>query len=475
MNTTRNIAKNIGMLGISSVITSILGFFLLIYIARYLGEIEFGKYSFAISFTTLLITFFSFGINNLIIREIARNKERTNEYLTNVLLIKIPLCILAFIFTIIVINILNYPPDTVYAVYLFGIYMILTSFGTTFRSIFQAYEKMEYDAILTIIEKLLLVILVLFVVFSGHGLIELAYIYIFTGIMSVMLSATIVFIKISKPRLRINLSLWKSLLIESIPFGLNALFAILFFKIDIVMISILKNDAMVGIYSAAYNPLLALGIIPSVFIAAIYPVMSRLFISSPDSLDVITERSSKYMAIIGFPVAIGCFVLADRFIELFYVDQFSASIAAFQILAFFIPLRWISSITGTFLTSTNRQGFRTLGVGLGALINIILNAVMIPSMGYIGACVATVLSEIFLYFIFIYFINKNYKKLTLNRHFIKPSVASLMMGGFILYFSYINLLLLVALAFVFYFMMLLLMKTFSEVDKKILTQVIKQG
>lgn len=475
MNTTQNIAKNVSVLGVSSVITSVLGFFLLIYIARYLGEVEFGKYSFAMSFTALFIIFANFGINNLIIREIARNKELTNEYLTNVLVIKLPLSFLAFGFIVLAINIMNYPQDTTYAVYLFGIYMILASFGMTFRSIFQAYEKMEYDAIVVIIEKIILLSLVLFALFSGYGLIELAYVYVFTGIASVTLSATIVLMKIAKPKPRIDLSLWKTLIIGSIPFGLNALFGVLFFQIDTVMLSVLKDDAAVGIYNAAYNPLLALGVVPSVFIAAIYPVMSRFFVSSKTSLEVLTELSSKYMAIIGFPVSMGCFVLADRFIELFYANQFSASIVAFQILAFFIPLRWVSSITGTLLTSTNKQGFRTLSVGLSAFFNIILNAAMIPRLGYIGASIATVLSEVFLYFIFIYFINKYYKKLKLCKHFIKPLIASLTMGGFIFYFNSANLFLLVASAGIVYFMMLLLLKTFTEEDKNIFKQVIKRG
>lgn len=475
MNTTQNIAKNISVLGISSVATSVLGFFLLIYIARYLGEAEYGKYSFAMSFTSFFIIFTNIGINNLIIRDISRDKELANEYIMSVLVIRFPLSFLAFGLIVFTINMMMYPQDTTYAVYLFGIYNILISLEMTFRSIFQAYEKMEYDAIVVIVEKIMLFLLALFAIYHGYDLIKLAYVYIFTGILSLTLSAVLLWIKVAKPKPKINLSRCKTIFIGSIQFGLNALFSVLFFQIDTVMLSFLKDNATVGIYNAAYNPLLALGIIPTVFIAAIYPVMSRFFTSSKDSLDALTELASKYMAIIGFPVAVGCFVLADRFIELFYADQFSASIVPFQILAFFIPLRWVSSVTGTFLTSTNMQGFRTLSVGLSAFFNIILNAAMIPRLGFIGASIATVLSEVFLYFIIIYFINKNNKKLKLHKHFIKPIIASLTMGGFIFHFNNINLLLLVASAVIIFFMMLLLLNTFTEGEKKIFKQVIGRG
>jgi O-antigen/teichoic acid export membrane protein len=475
MNTVKTIAKNTGVLGISQVITAILGFALLIYIARYLGEAGFGKYSFAVSFTALFVIVADLGISNLIIRELARNKELTNEYLTNVSLIKLLLSFLAFGFIALTIHLMNYPQDTTYAVYLFGIYTILTSFALTFRSIFQAFERMEYVAAVMIIEKIILISLVLFVFFSGYGLIELGYAHIIAGIVDVTLSFSIVWIKIAKPKLTVDFPLWKTLISGSIPFGLNVLFGVLFFKIDTVMLSVLKGDAAVGIYNAAYIPLLALGVIPGVFIAALYPVMSRYFISSKDSLETFTSLSSKYMAIIGFPIAIGCFILADRFIALFYVNQYSASIIAFQILALFIPLRFVSSITGTLLTSINRQSLRTVSVGLSALFNIILNATMIPYLSYIGASIATVLSEIFLYFVFIYLITKHYKKLELHTHFIKPFIASLLVGAFVFHFKDINLLLLIILAGLLYFAILLLLRAFTPEDKHIFKQLVKKG
>ena len=476
MNAVQRIAKNAGVLGISHVITSILGFILLIYIARYLGEVGFGKYSFAVSFTALFIIFADLGISNLIIRELARNKELTNEYLTNVSVIKLLLSFLAFGFIAVTINLMDYPQDTTYAVYLFGVYMILTSFALAFKSIFQAYEKMEYTAAVMIIEKIILIPLVLFVLTSGYGLIELAYVYVFVGIVAVTLSFSIVLIKITKPKPTINLSLWKTLIIGSIPFGLNALFGVLFFQIDTVMLSIFKDDAAVGIYNAAYVPLLALtGIISGMVVSALYPVMSRYFISSKDSLETFMVLPSKYMAIIGFPIGIGCFVLADRFIALFYLDQYSASIIAFQILALFIPIRLVSSITGTLLTSINRQSLRTVSVGFSALFNIVLNAVMIPYLSYVGASIATVLSEVFLYFVFIYFINKHYKKLELHKHFIKPLIASLVMGGFVFYFIGVNLLLLILSACLVYFVMLLVLRTFTQEDKNIFKQVVRRS
>ena len=159
------------------------------------------------SFTALFTIFANFGLNTYIIREIARNKELTNEYLTNVSLIKLILSFLAFGLIVLTINLMDYPEDTTYALYLFGIYMILTSFGLTFRAIFQAFERMEYDAVVIVIEQIILISLALFVLFSGYDLIELAYVYIFVGIVGVTISFSIILIKIAKPKPTIDFSL----------------------------------------------------------------------------------------------------------------------------------------------------------------------------------------------------------------------------------------------------------------------------
>jgi len=96
MNTVQTIAKNTGVLGIAQVITAMLGFFLLIYIAGDLGEIGFGRYSFVLSFTSLFVIFADIEINNCIIRAIVRSKELPNEHLANISPIKFLLSFPAF-------------------------------------------------------------------------------------------------------------------------------------------------------------------------------------------------------------------------------------------------------------------------------------------------------------------------------------------------------------------------------------------
>ncbi|MCO5381282.1 MAG: flippase [Methanosarcina barkeri] len=473
MSTVQRITKNIAITGFSQLLISVSGFLLVIYIARYLGKADFGKFNFALYFSTFFLIIADPGISSFIIREIARNKELTNEYVTNASLIKSILLLITFFTIVVSINLMGYPQDTKLIVYLFGTYTLLTSFSLTFRAVYQAFEKMQCTAVLDIAKQLILIISVSFVIYSNRSLLELAYCYVLTGIVDVLLN--VIFLKkVEHIEPKFNLALWKPMIIKAFPFGLNSFFAVFFFKIDTFMLSVIKGYVEVGIYSAAYTPLLALSTVTSNMITtAIYPVMSKNFVHLKNSLEFMTAYSSKYIMIIGLPISIGCFTLANQFINLFYGDQYSESVIAFQILALFIPLRLISGITGTLLTSIDKQNIRTFSVGICAAINIILNIILIPNLGFIGAAVSTVVSELCLYIIFLIYIQKYYKKININQYFTKPFVASLLMGLFITLTPELNLYLLVMISAIVYIIALLFLGTFDQEDKKIFKQIFK--
>lgn len=473
MNAFQKLAKNIGFLTIGQFSTLILGFLLFIYIARFLGEANFGVFSFALSFTSLFTLVADIGINQYITREIARNKDIFDDYLGNALMIKIPLAFITIFLIYLLINFIETAPQTIYIVCLFGVYTIFASFISTFRSIFQAYEMLEYTSIILILERLLLIPLVLIFFLKGYALTGLAYAYIISGITVCIIGLYLIFNKIKRIKFRIDLNIWKIYLKKSLSFGLSGVFTVSFFKIDTVILDFLKNDFAVGVYNAAYNPLLQLSTgLSGIAISALYPVMSRYYISSSDSLTFSTVLSTKYLAIIGFPITTACFVMPDKFIHLFYGNQYSASIIAFQILAFLIPFRLISSITGTLLTSINRQGARTFAYFIGLGFNILLNLILIPSLSFVGASISTILSELLIYLMFIYFINRYYKSLKIHSNFIKPFIASLAMGVFIYYLQEFNIIFIIIISALIYLVALFLLRTFTKEDKYILKQVI---
>ena len=468
-------AKNISVTGFSNLLNSVFGFILIIYIARSLGENDFGIYNFALSFTALFAILADPGISSFMVREIARNKNLTDEYVTNVSLIKLLLSVIAFLLIVLVINALDYPNDTKMIVYIFGLYRVFITFSLTYKSIFQAFEKMELNAIVEISKQIILILLASFVIYSGYGLLELAYVYVFVGILDITLSHFILRSKIKYINSKINISLCKTIVLKSLPFGFNGLFAVIFFKIDVVMLSYFQNDFAVGIYSAAYVPLLALATMLSYTVtSAIYPLMSRYHVGSPNSLYRVVSLSLKFALIIGIPVFIGCVFLSEQIIHLFYNNQYSESMIVFALLALFVPFRLVNGITGTLLTSINQQYSRTSAVALSATINILLNAILIPYMSYMGAAIATVISEFSLFLIFSHLCNYHNQNISIKSKSIRPIIASLIMGLFIVIFSNMNVFLSIILSIIIYFIVLVLLGTFTQDDKNTLKRFLQR-
>lgn len=156
MNTVQIIAKNTGVLLAANIISGVLGFFYVMYTARYLGAEGFGILSFALVFTGIFGVFSDIGLSPLTVREVARDKLLSGKYLGNITVIKVILVIVTFGLIALVINILGYPEQTIKVVYLIALSVVFSSFTGIFYSIFQAYEKMEYQSFGQILSNILM-------------------------------------------------------------------------------------------------------------------------------------------------------------------------------------------------------------------------------------------------------------------------------------------------------------------------------
>ena len=153
MNTVQRIAKNTGVLLISQLASYIIGFFFIMYTARYLGVAGFGILSFALAFTGIFGVFSDLGLSTLTVREVARDKSLAGKYLGNIAVMKLILVVVTFGLIALFINLLDYPEQTIMVVYLVALSVIFGAFSGMFNSVFQAYERMEYQSVGQILKR----------------------------------------------------------------------------------------------------------------------------------------------------------------------------------------------------------------------------------------------------------------------------------------------------------------------------------
>jgi O-antigen/teichoic acid export membrane protein len=473
MNTVQRIAKNTAALFAAQFVVAILGLVLSIFIARNLGDVIFGKYSFALAFVAIFAVFSDLGYNTLLIREVARDKSQASKYLNNVISMRALLSLVLFALIAVTINLMGYPADTKNVVYLFGIYTLLVSFSAVFKVTFRAFERMEYEAGITIFANITRVSLGLLVLFLGYGLIELAFVFLFSGVLDFLFGFLVCERRFVKPKIELDFDFWKNTIKIALPMGMLSLFALIYIRIDTIMLSMMKGDAVVGWYNAAYNLVLAFTPIPQLFMNALFPLVSSYYVSSKDSLKIAYEKSFKYLFILGLPLAVGITLLAERFILLFYGEQFYPSIIALQILAWDILLIFSYMCFAFILVSIDKQNQMAVIAGCAAFINVILNLFLIPSFSYVGAAIATIVTETILITLYFILISRSFYKLPISKILIRPLIACSIMGFFICYFININLILLILLAVLIYFASLYFVKGFSKEDFDLLRQALR--
>ena len=471
MNTVQRIAKNTSIIIGGEITCKIIALFTTMYLARYLLPIEFGKYSFVFAYLTFFGVIADLGLHAILVREMSRDSSLAPKLIGNAYIIRLILTVFAVILSMIVISVLSYPADTTTYIYIATFTLPFTSFSNFYTAIFQTNLKMEYNIISRIIFRILLAILIFGIIFSHGTLMQVMVVMVFSEAVKALLSF-LFSKKFVKPQFEVDFGLWKHLLKEALPLALSSVIWIIYSQIDIVMLSLMKGDAAVGIYSAAYRLFEPLIFIASALMLSLFPIMSKYYKNSKERLIKSYELSVKYLLIIALLIAISITFVADKIILLIYEIEFTESATVLQILIWGLVFIFQYRVFLELLIAIDKQKLNTLSTGICAIINVTLNFILIPILSYNGAAIATLITRVILFITSFYFVSKHLQMLTIHKIAIKPVISGLVMGTFMYYFIDVNIFLLVPLAAIVYLMVLLALKTFTDEDWDIVKKVL---
>ncbi|MCX6740032.1 MAG: flippase [Candidatus Parcubacteria bacterium] len=470
----QSIAKNTTWLTGAYIFQKIFAFIYFTLVARFIGANDIGVYTFAISLTTIFSVFIDMGLSSVLIREAAKFKDKANEYLNNIITVKIVLAILSYLGVAVVINLLGKPQLSQVMVYLAGLVMILDSFTLAFFAVFRAYQNLKYEAIGIAINQ---------IVILGVGL---AGIYLkfplYILVLALLAGSTFNFLYsliLLKVKLKFNFKLlWDKSILRTLfkialPFALAGIFVRVYSYIDQILLSVLIGDQALGWYSVPYKITYAFQFVPAAFSAAIYPAMSDCFLNNKEKLRLIFDKSMYLLIILSVPSAIGIACLADKIILSLYTAEFIPSILAMQIFIFAIVPMFLNYPAGAILNACDKQGRNTLNMGITMILNVILNIILIPLYQHIGAAFAALVSLTLLFILNLVQVPKitgfDYKYLLIKS--VKSVLAALMMASVILSLkAQLNFLILIIIGAVIYLGIMYLLKGFTKNDVLFLWQ-----
>ena len=465
MSTVQRVAKNTGVVIAGDVIFRLISLVVTIYLARYLGKVGFGKYSFVFAYLAFFDVITDLGLRTILVREMSRDPSNSPKLIGNAYIIRLLLTIFAVALSVIIITLMSYPEDTTIYIYVAAFSLLFISFSEFYVSIFQANLKMGYNIIAKMIFKVLSAALILWIIFSQGTLMHVIIALVFSEMVKTLISYSFSR-KFVRPRFEIDFALWKYFFKEALPLSLSNIIWVIYHRIDVVMLSMMMGDAEVGLYSAAYKLSEPLSLIPHALLISIFPIMAASFKTSEERLIKSYRLSFKYLLIITFPIAMGVSILSDKFILLIYGSEFYGSAIALKILIWALVFSSGNAVFWNLLVSIGKQKLGTYITALSAFGNITLNLILIPKMSYTGASIASVMTAFLAFIMSFYFVSKNFRAVPLHRISAKPFISGLIMGVFIYFFD-INMFLLILCATVIYSLSLLFLETFTEEDVEV--------
>lgn len=468
----RTIASNIAFLLFSRIFERLILAVVTIVIARYFGVDTFGQYATAMAYSTLFFSFADFGMSTLFLRESSKDRSNMPVYFGNSLFSETVLAVALYLLMIAIAFAIGYSPTVMWLIVLLGGVQFLLSLQKPLQTVFQILFKTYITSVYQLVNSILIVGGSLLIGLLHLSVIQFSfYQLVLTAVLTAVLLA--IALRYARPKL-VASELFPMLRIAYL-FGLSSIFYFIYFQIDAVMLSIFRGDQDVGLYTAAYKLITAAFIIPSVIGYVVYPLMFELFKTNQERLRNIYLSLYKYFTAAGFPITIIFFLLASRIIDLLYGEDFMRSAGALAILAWSIGLRFLSMAPGQLLTSINQQPLKTRIQGYAAALNIGANLVLIPMFGFMGAAVATVISEAYLVIAFTMKAQAFFGKSPvtyLKKMIPSLAAAAVLVVGLVLIRNQFHVILSVLIASGLYVASLVVSRFFQPEDRKLFQQIV---
>ncbi len=382
---------------VGKVITASSTLLITIIIGRSLGPTGYGDFTKIFVFVGYFYTFADFGLNAIYVK----NQNTQNDQIKYLFGLRLLIGLLFFALAVSISALLPYnealgtgfSPEVKLGIAIASITILTQSLFTTTNAYFQ--KKLRYD-LSTIAAVCSSAVVLIFTLTSSFMHLPLhAYVaaYVFGGI-ALVSSAYLLIEKIFKTSLypSFSKSVFLSFFKKSWPIGTALVFNLIYFRLDVIILSYTRTSQEVGIYGLAYQFFEASLSIPIFFANALFPLLAALYQKDTHSFQKEVKRWAVLLVACSVLLTLALMV-ASYLIPILFDNRFQKSQLSLTILSLGLPFFFMSALMWHLVIINNRQKYLMYCYLLGALFNLVLNLIFIPKFGYIAASVITVLSE----------------------------------------------------------------------------------
>lgn len=472
MKESQRIFKNVIAGGLGTTIGGGLQFAAVLLLARGLGVAEFGMYCLLATSAFMLNRFADLGTSAILVRDLAVNPGNMRNLLSSALSLAwfIVLCGSATI--AIGAHFVSATSRIEGPLVIMGVAGLLQFPCACYGAAMRAREENELEIVGFFLHKLLLLLLVWTALALGSGLRGVAIAYLFAACSQWYVCRSIVLRRYVRPLWRFNLSEWRYLLKESVPFGISAAVRLMGEQADVVILAWMAGISAVGLYSGVFRITMGFRFVSQAMIIGLFPMYSRAAsrfdntsVDPTSEFQRIYEFGVRVFTLMGVPFAATLLVASRPLVTLLLGPGYLPALPVLRVLALAAGIFFIGSPFPYLLTALNDQRFLLTSSIWAVVVRLVLLITLVGPFGIIGAAWAVLASETVLLCIWLFhFAGKSFV-LAPGPMLSKIALASLAMGP-VLYFGSLQklapLLAGLALSGALYVLTLLKLRIFSE-------------
>lgn len=398
----QTVLKNSFWLFLGQGIGKLFKFFVVMTAARILGPADFGAFNYLFSIVSLFFIFSDWGISALMIRDYQKTSVDKEKYIRSAAGLKIILVGISFLAVLFGLLFFQSPVFKANLI-LLAVFLVVSNIRDFIVYLFRAFQKMEKEFWLVLAESSALLIVGLSLLLIYKNIISLSLAYIGSMVVSAVLA--LILFKNYFPYLKPE---WpkdnlKKLLINGAPIMFFGLLSFIFFATDQIILGKLRGTIEVGYYAIATKIILLANIVPGLLLTAVFPYLA----SQVDRVQKVIKIFRKtLLGLIVLSVLLATIgAISAPIIPLIVGSQYSPSINLFRFFIWIIVFMFPIALFDYILFVYNKQWLNFWFTAVCAIINIILNFVLIPYYGMFGAAAASLVAQ-FLNFVISWYLSR---------------------------------------------------------------------
>lgn len=399
--------KNIIYTTAAQIIPRAILYIFTLYLARTLGSAEYGRYEFSLSIGYLVGVFFELGGNMILTKHVARGFYSSFKYALNIRFISIFAAIIIAVIVLLSFNL--YSSNFINIVYaLIGI--AFSSLMNLYFSFFRGVRKMNFEAVVLIIQKLIFIGVCFFLLNYGNFASNALAAFGLSMIISYLLIQGIYLREKNKYiDTEENKIILKDYVRDIVSLALVEVFSIIYFRVTQIILQNYHGDAAVGVYGASYKLIEVFTNIPSILMIVLFPGFAKL------SKENIVSFKNNFRKVL--PMLFGLGILASVFC--WFGGEFVFKLLGKDYSESYILLRYMTlALLAIFPNYLLTQGLIALdkntkyAVVLSAalILNIVMGILIVPMYGAEGSALSVGICEWVIFIACFILINKEFKK-----------------------------------------------------------------